>query len=260
MPPVSQNRASLLERMTGRDKSKGPVQPGEAFKPNWLSSFEPAKAYRGWKNVTGAPIGSALAAAGLAAGGAYLTAPWLAKGLLAVRNKMPGVKPIEPIEEEEEIKRMRKRMAIVAALLGGGLSVATHFDPKYPWKSMTDWNYMNKEGSLKKEADLYANPAIMQQDIIPLDHAKEIVANDPYLNSSQKAAIGTIFNKTPDQKGNASMADITAGAIRAGLGYAGGAVAGYALGKIFSLPAPITRAASMAGGIANALRTSGLIT
>jgi hypothetical protein len=136
------------------------------------------------------------------------------------------------------------------------MSVATHFDKRNPVGSMTNWNY-----GIPKKAMLadFTNQDVMAQDIIPLDHAKEIVANDKYLTSGQKAAIGTIFDNTPDQKGNASMADLTAGAVRAGLGFAGGAVAGYALGKLFSLPASVTRAASITGGLANAFRVSGLI-
>jgi len=131
-------------------------------------------------------------------------------------------------------------------------------------KNASEEDELSKENIIRKMASfgLAANPEIMSMDIIPLDHAKEIVANDRYLNSSQKAAIGTIFERTSSDSdtGNTSMADITAGAIRAGLGFAGGAIAGYALGKIFSLPASVTRTASMTGGLANALRSSGLIT
>ncbi len=143
---------------------------------------------------------------------------------------------------------------------------------------MTDWNYgekINKNASedvdeLSKEEIIHkmagfgltTNPDVLSMDIIPLDHAKEIVANDKYLSSSQKAAIGTIFDKTgrDTATGNTSMADITSGAMRAGLGLVGGAIAGYALGKIFSLPTNVTRVASVTGGLANALRSSGLIT
>ena len=218
--------------------------------PSWLSQRDAAAPYKWWRKGTMAPIGSALAAAGIAGVGAYYAAPWIARKL---KDKLP--KKVNPEMTEEEILKMRNRMALLAALGVGGLSVATHFDKRAPVGSMTNWNYIPKKAML---AD-FSNAAVMAQDMIPLDHAKEIVANDRFLTSGQKAAIGTIFDSTPDKTGDVSMADITSGAVRAGLGFAGGAIAGYALGKIFALPASVTRAASITGGLANALRTSGLI-
>jgi len=218
--------------------------------PSWLAQQDAAAPYKWWRKGTLAPIGSALAAAGIAGAGAYYAAPWIARKL---RDKLP--EKFSPKMTDEEIKKMRNRMALLAALGVGGLSVATHFDTRAPVGSMVDWNYIPKKAGF---AD-FSNAAVMAQDMIPLDHAKEIVANDRFLTSGQKAAIGTIFDNTPDKTGDVSMTDITAGAIRAGLGFAGGAIAGYALGKIFALPASVTRAASITGGLANALRTSGLI-
>jgi hypothetical protein len=234
-------------------------------KPNWLSEVDVAKPYKWWRKATIAPIGSALVASGLAAGGAYLAAPWIARKLRAKMSKLP--EGARPEMTDEEIEKMQRRMALLAALGVGSLSVATHFNPKYPFGSMLRWNYADKPGLHKKSCQLIkeallgdtSNPQVMALDLIPLDHAKEIVANDKFLTSDQKAAIGTIFDKSPDQGGNASMADITTGAFRAGLGFTGGAIAGYALGKIFALPKSVTRIASVTGGLANALRTSGLI-
>lgn len=238
----------------------------KAKSPAWMRMkvSTPFKAYR---KATVAPVGSAVALAALAGVGAYYGAPWVAK---KVRENVPD--KFKPEMSDEEITKMRNRMALLAALGVGGLSVATNLDTRNPWGSMTDWNYGIKKAPasdkygyerhpLLKQAMLsdWSNQAVMAQDIIPLDHAKEIVANDKYLTSGQKAAIGTIFDNTPDRTGDVSMADITHGAIRSGLGFAGGAVAGYALGKIFALPASITRAASVTGGLAGALRSSGLI-
>lgn len=219
-------------------------------KPSWISQRDVAAPYKWWRKATMAPIGSALAAAGLAGAGAYYAAPWIARKL---KEKLPN--KVSPEMTEDEIKKMRNRMALLAALGVGGLSLATHFDKRAPVGSMTNWNYIPKKAMLGD----FSNAAVMTQDMIPLDHAKEIVANDRFLTSGQKAAIGTIFDNTMDKTGDVSMADITSGAIRSGLGFAGGAVAGYALGKIFALPASVTRAASVTGGLANALRVSGLI-
>jgi len=242
----------------------------EAFKgkPNFLSRMDVGAPYKAWRTATIAPIGSALAAAGLAGAGAYFAAPWIAKKIRARMKNLPEAAQMEMTDEE--IDKMKRRMALLAALGVGGLSLATNFNPKYPVGSLFKWNYVPKGGirkensdkGLGKEASMLgptSNAAVMQMDMIPLDHAKEIIANDKFLTSDQKAAIGTIFDKSPDQGGGASMADITTGAVRAGLGFAGGAIAGYALGKIFALPKSVTRVASVTGGLANALRTSGLI-
>lgn len=251
----------------GGEKDQYSIDRIKKAKSSWLARQSVGAPFKAWRKGTVAPIGSAVALAALAGGGAYLAAPWAAK---KIRSAVPD--KFKPEMSEEEIRKMRNRMALLAALGVGGLSVATNLDMRNPWGSMTNWNYGIKKAPasdkygyerhpLLKQAMLgdWANPGVMSQDLIPLDHAKEIVANDKYLTSGQKAAIGTIFDNTPDRKGAVSMADLTSGAIRSGLGFAGGAVTGYALGKIFALPASITRAASLTGGLAGALRSSGLI-
>lgn len=219
---------------------------------NFMSRASWTKPYKMWKNVTVNPAGSAVASAALAGGAAYMAAPLISK---LMKRMTPGGGAVGPQEQAE----FRKRLAILAALGFGGLSVASNLDTKHPGRSMMKWNYMPKKASWAG-ADV-SNAAVMGMDIIPLDHAKEVVANDKFLSSGQKAAIGAIFDNTSQDTGtgNTSMADLTSGAVRAGLGFAGGAVAGYALGKLFALPTPVTRAASITGGLANALRTSGLI-
>lgn len=258
----------------------------EAQKGNLVSNADPFKPYKFWKTMTVNPAGSALAATALAGGAAYLTAPHIAKLLGKFNKHLPQSWQGADLQTQDT-DAFRKRLTWMAALGAGGLSVLSNINTDKPWKSMMDWNYgkkapgktstpsgglqsKNAEPELSKEQIIHkmaslglsSNPAVLAMDIIPLDHAKEIVSNDKYLSSSQKAAISTIFDRTSSdtQSGNTSMADLTAGALRAGLGFAGGAIAGYALGKIFSLPTGVTRVASVTGGLANALRASGLIT
>jgi hypothetical protein len=271
-PLISEDKStgqsdSFLDVLTGKNKGEYSYDKLKNAKSSWLARRRIDAPFNVWRKATIAPVGSAIALAALAGTGAYYGAPWVAN---KIREKVPD--KFKPDMSEEEIKKMRNRMALLAALGVGGLSVATNLDTRNPWGSMTNWNYGIKKAPasdkygyerhpLLKQAMLgdWANQAIMSQDLIPLDHAKEIVNNDKYLTSGQKAAIGTIFDNTPDRRGDVSMADITHGAIRSGLGFAGGAVAGYALGKIFALPASVTRAASLTGGLAGALRSSGLI-
>jgi hypothetical protein len=244
---------------------------------NVVSNASWATPYKFWKKMTFNPLGSALATTALAGGTAYMAAPLVAKLFGRLNNQLPG--QLRRDVQDQDIEKFRRRLTWMAALGAGGLSVLSNLDTRKPWKSMTNWDYMNKNASEKEEPDyenitkeevlhklagwgMPVDQNILAMDYIPLDHAKEIVANDKFLTSDQKAAIGTIFDKTGSdtETGNTSMADLTAGAVRAGLGFAGGAIAGYALGKIFSLPASVTRAASVTGGLANALRSSGLIT
>lgn len=253
---------------------------------NVISNADIGAPYKFWKKMTVNPIGSAAAATALAGGAAYFGAPMIAKLIGKFNKSLP--QNWQGDLQDKDINEFRKRLTLIAALGAGGLSVMSNINFDKPWKSMTNWDYGKKpagksstpSGGLQakgSEADEFskdeiirkmasygfnANPAVMAMDIIPLDHAKEIVANDKYLTSDQKAAIGTIFDRTSKDTstGNTSMADITAGAVRAGLGFAGGAIAGYALGKIFALPTGVTRVASVTGGLANALRASGLIT
>jgi hypothetical protein len=270
-PLISDDKSSggswdTVNELFGGKKNEYAIDRIKNAKSSWLASRSVATPFKAWRKGTVAPIGSAVALAALAGAGAYYGAPYAAK---KIRSAVPD--KFKPDMSDEEIRKMRNRMAILAALGVGGLSVATNLDMRNPLGSMTNWNYgIPKEHSDKyteerhpliKNAMLgdWSNPGVMSQDLIPLDHARELVANDKYLTSGQKAAIGTIFDNTPDKRGDVSMADLTSGAIRSGLGFAGGAITGYALGKIFALPASITRAASLTGGLAGALRSSGLI-
>ncbi len=270
IPLISDDKSTggtwdTVAEIFGGKKDEYAIDRLKNAKSSWLARQSVATPFKAWRKGTVAPVGSAVALAALAGVGAYYGAPWAAK---KIRSAVPD--KFKPDMSEEEISKMRNRMALLAALGVGGLSIATNLDMRNPVGSMTDWNYgIPKEHSDKyteerhpliKNAMLsdWSNPGVMSQELIPLDHAKEIVANDKYLTSGQKAAIGTIFDNTPGSK-DVSMADITSGAIRSGLGFVGGAVTGYALGRIFALPASITRAASLTGGLAGALRSSGLI-
>lgn len=276
-----ENKVPLAQKPKGpstdlKSRDAGPsreydASAGASKGGNILSNADWTTPYKAWKKYTVNPAGSAIAAATIAGGGAYLVAPIIARLMGRGAQMVPGM-GAQPVTDEE-IAKFRRRLALIAALGAGGLSVASNLDTKHPWKSMTSWNYMDRDRQktaalkpIQKTAMLggmgnASNQAVMSMDIIPLDHAKEIVANDRFLTSGQKAAIGTIFDNTSSdsRSGNTSMADLTNGAIRAGLGFAGAAVTAYALGNIFALPKDVTRIASVTGGLAGALRTTGLI-
>ena len=103
--------------------------------------------------------------------------------------------------------------------------------------------------------------AAMTMDTIPLYHSRELVMNDPYMNTEQKGRVDSVFNHAAPRAdgGKVSYGDLAGGAIRAGFGLAGGLAAGLVLGNIFSLPMPVTRALSISGGIYGTLKNTGVI-
>lgn len=124
-------------------------------------------------------------------------------------------------------------------------------------------------GYLSKQADinnaLAGTPTIplnLTADAIPVDHMQELLLKDPYMTTDQKGqALAIVHNTGYDTKsGKTSVADLAKGAIHAGFGLAGGLVAGHVMGKLFSLPMPVTRALSATGGIAGALLNTGIVT
>jgi len=98
-------------------------------------------------------------------------------------------------------------------------------------------------------------------DRIPVNHAREVLQNDPFLSTDQKGQVLAIIDNAGynNKTGKASTTDLAAGAIRAGFGLAGGAVAGYVLGNLFAMPTAVTRALSLAGGVAGALLNTGVV-
>ena len=104
-------------------------------------------------------------------------------------------------------------------------------------------------------------PLNLTVDRIPVNHARELLQNDPFLSMDQKGQVLAIIDNAGynTRTGKASTTDLAAGAIRAGFGLVGGAVAGYVLGSLFALPTAVTRTLSLAGGIAGALVNTGVI-
>ena len=96
---------------------------------------------------------------------------------------------------------------------------------------------------------------------IPLEHARELIFRDPFLDIKQKGQVGAIFNHTGynTETGLCSMSDLAAGALKAGFGLGAGIFAGHVLGKLFSLPEPVTRGLSTTGGIAGILLNTGVV-
>jgi hypothetical protein len=108
--------------------------------------------------------------------------------------------------------------------------------------------------------DTELDPSMLLQTI-PLMHARELVFRDPFMTYRQKGQAGAIFNNAGynTATGKTSMSDLAAGAIKVTGSLGTGVLAGYVLGKLFSLPDPVTRALSITGGIANTLISTGVV-
>jgi len=228
-------------------------------KGNMLSNAQPGKFVQAWNKATFNPLGSALVfGTGLGLGG-YYGGPAVLRGVYnRIRPSLPAnVQADIDKDMAENMPNIRKKLAIALAGLGTAGSIWTNVDLKEPVKSLTNWNYGK---GVQKKASMQSFNATMFMDTVPLDHASELVQRDKYLSSTQKAQLQQIFGHTvQDDRGNTSMADLTAGAIRAGLGGVSGAVAGYALGSIFSLPKAVTRAMSVSGALAGAIVNAGAV-
>jgi hypothetical protein len=249
--------------------------------------------FKFWKKITGNPVGSALATGALSAGAGYLASPFLMNQFAKLIAMNPAMSPEAKAQMFEKLKTddsYRWKIALSMGLLGGGASVAHNLNPKLKGWGMLDWDAQKTDEA--KESDKYykskydfnenfsepdtfgkesshkkvafnpkdANPLI-NHPTIPFKYSTELIWNDPYLDDNTKAKANAVFAQANPGKdsGLISTGDLVQGAVRAGLGYVGGAVVGGTLGKLFSLPQPMTQALSIGGGIALGIKNTGIL-
>jgi len=236
-------------------------------------SADPNKLAQGWRNTTVSPLGSALAVGALTALPAYLAAPYAIRGLENITNR--GLSPEEAaesrIETERDMPKIRRRLALAAGLAAGAFPLMHNLNTNEPGLGLTDWTrHTVKEASdtgLAREAfQKYAammNPSadnpLYNHPTVPISFATDTIRRDPYMDARLKTQTLNIFGATGEGRtGLISTGDLVRGAVKAGLGFAGGYIAGRALGSLFSLPTNMTNALSATGGIAAALKNTGV--
>lgn len=202
--------------------------------------------------------GRPLALAGLGSavlgGLGYTMGPRLAMGVL---GRLPGAGP-RGFRSREQYEQAKKRMGVLGAALGAA-----------PGLYLTGQNIGEKglSGLWKKSFDKEARRdlgerLVKRADTVDYFDAVETVSRDPFLGPEDKRTISDIFNNAHKKsKSNRLLTteDVVKGAVGAGFGWGGAALAGPVITKLFSLPKGTQRKLSNAGMLAGGLWGSNII-
>lgn len=239
-----------------------------------ISDADVMAPFKAWMKAVPSPLASAVLLGAGAAGTAYLAGPWaFKKAYRTIGGSMPGATRRDIEDEIAEMDRDPSFARRLALLAGGGTFLAhmlqtTNFGRDAAGNplmgpSMARWNYMPKES--QENIGYYDSPgdsnALLNAPIIPLQHSKDLIWRDPYLNNRQKNVGTGVFEEAASgqSSGLISGGDIAKVLIRGGLGYAVGSFAGRTAANLFSLPPTATNALSRSGGIATALINTGIV-
>lgn len=85
------------------------------------------------------------------------------------------------------------------------------------------------------------------------------IASDGFLGVGEKSIAGHVSAAAEERRGMTSGESLARSAMKAGAGFVPAYLFGRALGTIMGLPQPLRARAAMLGGIAGAVRTSGLV-
>jgi len=190
-------------------------------------------------------LAALLTALGTGALGAIGT-PLLAK--LLVRARMPQLSELaSQALMQQDLTRMRFRGGLMGGLLGLAL-----------WSPML-YKRIAEQGLL--------GPFKKSGGLVLYEPAARTIQEDPYLSPIQKMELETLLGQAADYSafktgkftGLLTTEDLLAGAVGAGLGYAGARIAAPALGAALGLPAPALKRFSRLGGLAGFLLSSGVI-
>ncbi len=202
--------------------------------------------------------GRPLALAGLggaALGGlGYTMGPRLAMGVL---GRLPGAGP-RGFRSREQYEEAKRRMGMLGAALGAA-----------PGLYLTGQNLQEKglSGLWKKSFDKQARASLGERlmkraDTVDYFDAVETVSRDPYLGPEDRKTVSEIFNRARQKsKSNRMLTteDVVRGAVGAGFGWGGAALAGPVITKLFSLPKGTQRKISNTGMLAGGLWGSNII-
>lgn len=204
----------------------------------------------------GNPAVAAALSGGVGALAGHYLGPRVVQTVTSGLNRIiPGRAPLDPYQSQREIARTRRNMA----LLGGALGVAPFLPAIWDAYKSGDLMGAYKEGEaggmLSKQAQRYIDSAF----------AKGVVDEDPHLRERERIFARNIFNEAEQRSEGGKLrnlittGDIARGAVGAGLGYGAAAVAAPMLSGIFGMPRGTINTLKRTGGLAGALRGSGII-
>ena len=237
-----------------------------------VGSFEPSSLFKGYRALTGSPLGAAAVNATVAGIPSYFLARPIARALTTLKGK---VKKMTPQQLKRELNKVDKSVTAHRWAFGGGMSlmalmatlaetyVPPDLSPDGGFKSWATWHPrpFTKANSLRKTAayDATYNNALFDHPAVPVDYSMDLIWNDKYLDGKTKInALTPIANAGQGSSGLVSPKDIAKGAIRAGFGLGAGYLAGKTLGGIFMAPQAVTQTMSATGALAGAILNSGV--
>lgn len=270
----------------------------EAFLDSMLNSvgnFDTGKIPRGYRKMTGSPLGAALVNAAAVGIPTYFAAKPVAMGLTKLKGRLLGQSP-QQIEQEmalarEKAPKFRNTLTAVLAGLAGLGTLGVTYVPKSVskdtggikswlswshraddpatvsgWKDrnpMHDPNFLKKE-NMQKYASFFGPQAVNKNALVnhpgvPVKYSLDVIRNDKYLDGKTKWN-ATVPFYAADQNGSGltSVGGLARGAIRAGFGLGAGYLAGKTLGTIFSAPPAVTQTLSATGALAGMLKNTGV--
>lgn len=214
------------------------------------------------KLTGGNPIlGAALTAAPLAAAG-YAFGPSLNRMLTSGLSRVvPGSSPHDPYTSQAEIDSTRNRMALAGAALG----VAPWAIPMYDaYKKGDLFGHYGKSASV--EEDSMGDMIKRAGGYVDSAFAKAVLEEDDHLTPEDTTFTKNIFEEAERRAPSSgrlqnlvTTEQLTRGAVGAGMGYAAASVAGPMLGGIFGMPRGTVNTLKTTGGLAGALKGSGII-
>jgi len=155
------------------------------------------------------------------------------------------------------------RLAAFAAGMGVLSGLYNHADVSHGWKgfkdSLTQGNYWGgyEEPEIFKAGSLtgsdFMKPTI---DTFP---SVSVVSSDPWLIPEEKKRVSNLILASSEGRSRFSQMDMTSSALKAGIDFGSAYLIGRGIGGVLGLPKPISKRLSVAGGLANAVRTSGLL-
>jgi hypothetical protein len=172
----------------------------------------------------------------------------------------------------------RKRIALLAAGLGAATGLYQHADFRHGAgglaRSLSSSDYWNDPASwpddpksdasmlkLGEYMDFGADfaPAKPTFPSIPTLPSVSLVTRDPFLAPPEKKRVSRLILAAGDGKPRLSQMDLSRTAVQSGVDFGVAYAFGRGVGALLGLPPPLSNRLSMAGGIANAIRGSGLL-
>lgn len=221
--------------------------------------------YEDVRNITSKiTLGNPLVGGALTAGGmgllGYKFGPRIAKTLTSGLNRViPGNVPQDPYKSQAEVQKTRNRMGLALAAMGAAPWMVPAYD------AYKEGDLFEKYGSVDGE-NTPADMIKRATEYIDSSFAKQVIEEDEHIGPSDTAFAKNIFDeaekrapKTTRMQNLVNVDQLTRGAVGAGLGYGAASIVGPMLGGVFGMPRGTVNTLKTTGGLAGALKGSGIL-